>query len=37
VRDGLSLVLWAAAFTGRTVRWGRQRFVVDLLGRLTRR
>jgi ceramide glucosyltransferase len=37
VRDLLSLVLWAAAFTGRTVRWGPQRFVVDLLGRLTRR
>jgi ceramide glucosyltransferase len=37
VRDGLSLVLWAAAFTGRTVRWGPHRFVVDLLGRLTRR
>jgi ceramide glucosyltransferase len=37
VRDALSLLLWAAAFTGRTVRWGRHRFVVDLLGRLTRR
>jgi ceramide glucosyltransferase len=37
VRDALSLVLWAAAFTGRTVRWGPHRFVIDLLGRLTRR
>ncbi len=37
VRDGLSIVLWAAAFTGRTVRWGPHRFVVDLLGRLARR
>jgi len=37
VRDLLSLVLWAAAFTGRTVRWGRHRFVIDLLGRLTPR
>ena len=37
VRDALSMVLWAAAFTGRTVRWGRQQFMVDLLGRLTRR
>lgn len=37
VRDVLSIVLWGAAFTGRTVRWGRQRFVVDLVGRLTRR
>jgi ceramide glucosyltransferase len=37
VRDGLSIVLWAAAFTGRTVRWGRHRFVVDFLGRLSRR
>ena len=37
VRDVLSLVLWAASFTGRTVRWGRHRFVVDALGRLTRR
>ena len=37
VRDLLSLVLWAAAFTGRTVRWGPHRFAVDLLGRLTRR
>jgi ceramide glucosyltransferase len=37
VRDLLSLVLWAASFTGRTVRWGRHRFVIDALGRLTRR
>ena len=37
VRDALSLVLWAAAFTGRTVRWGPHRFVIDLVGRLTRR
>jgi ceramide glucosyltransferase len=37
VRDALSLVLWAAAFTGRTVRWGPHRFVIDLFGRLTRR
>ena len=37
VRDALSIVLWAAAFTGRTVRWGPHRFVVDLFGRLTRR
>jgi ceramide glucosyltransferase len=37
VRDALSLVLWAAAFTGRTVRWGPHRFVVDVFGRLTRR
>jgi ceramide glucosyltransferase len=37
VRDVLSLVLWGAAFTGRTVRWGPHRFVIDLLGRLTRR
>jgi ceramide glucosyltransferase len=36
-RDLLSLVLWAAAFTGRTVYWGHHRFVVDVLGRLTRR
>jgi ceramide glucosyltransferase len=36
-RDLLSLVLWAASFTGRTVRWGRRRFTVDLLGRLTPR
>lgn len=37
VRDALSLVLWAAAFTGRTVRWGPHRFVIDLFGRLSRR
>jgi ceramide glucosyltransferase len=37
LRDALSIVLWAAAFTGRTVRWGPHRFVVDLFGRLTRR
>ena len=37
LRDALSLVLWAAAFTGRTVRWGPHRFVVDLFGKLTRR
>ena len=37
VRDALSMVLWAAAFTGRTVRWGPHRFVVDLFGKLTRR
>jgi ceramide glucosyltransferase len=37
VRDLLSLVLWAASFMGRTVRWGRHRFVVDALGRLARR
>lgn len=37
LRDVLSVVLWAAAFTGRTVRWGRQRFVVDLVGKLARR
>ena len=36
-RDALSLVLWAAAFTGRTVRWGGRRFVIDVFGRLTRR
>jgi ceramide glucosyltransferase len=36
-RDALSMVLWAAAFTGRTVHWGGRRFLVDLLGRLTRR
>jgi ceramide glucosyltransferase len=37
VRDLLSLVLWAASFTGRTVRWGRHRFVIDAVGRLARR
>lgn len=37
LRDALSVVLWAAAFTGRTVRWGPHRFVVDLFGRLTPR
>lgn len=37
VRDLLSLVLWAASFMGRTVRWGRHRFVVDAQGRLARR
>jgi ceramide glucosyltransferase len=37
LRDALSVILWAAAFTGRTVRWGGKRFVVDLLGRLRRR
>jgi ceramide glucosyltransferase len=37
VRDALSLVLWGAAFTGRTVRWGRRRFVIDLVGRLRQR
>jgi ceramide glucosyltransferase len=37
LRDALSVVLWAAAFTGRTVRWGPQRFVIDLFSRLTRR
>ena len=37
VRDLFSLVLWAASFTGRTVRWGRHRFVVDGWGRLARR
>ena len=37
VRDLFSLVLWAASFTGRTVRWGRHRFVVDAWGRLARR
>ena len=36
-RDLLSLVLWAASFTGRTVWWGRRRYAVDLLGRLERR
>ena len=36
-RDLLSFVLWAAAFTGRTVWWGRQRFAIDLAGRLERR
>jgi ceramide glucosyltransferase len=36
-RDALSLVLWAASFMGRTVWWGRQRFVVDVQGRLERR
>ena len=37
VRDFFSIVLWAASFTGRTVRWGRHRFVVDTWGRLARR
>ena len=36
-RDVLSFVLWAAAFTGRTVWWGRRRYAVDLAGRLERR
>ncbi|MBM4439592.1 MAG: bacteriohopanetetrol glucosamine biosynthesis glycosyltransferase HpnI [Candidatus Rokubacteria bacterium] len=36
-RDALSIVLWAAAFTGRTVWWGRRRFSIDLSGRLERR
>jgi ceramide glucosyltransferase len=36
-RDLLSFVLWAAAFTGRTVWWGRRRFRIDLAGRLERR
>ena len=36
-RDLLSVVLWAAAFTGRTVWWGRRRFTIDLAGRLARR
>jgi ceramide glucosyltransferase len=36
-RDALSLVLWAASFMGRTVWWGRRRFVVDVQGRLERR
>lgn len=35
-RDVLSIVLWAASFMGRTVRWGRHRFLVDRLGRLAR-
>ena len=35
-RDVLSIVLWAASFMGRTVRWGRYRFLVDRLGRLAR-
>ena len=34
VRDVLSLVLWAASFTGRTVRWGASRFAVDRRGRI---
>ena len=36
-RDVLSFVLWAAAFTGRTVWWGRRRFAIDFAGRLERR
>jgi ceramide glucosyltransferase len=36
-RDLLSFVLWVAAFTGRTVWWGRRRFTIDLAGRLARR
>ena len=36
-RDVLSFVLWAASFMGRTVWWGRQRFVIDVQGRLERR
>jgi len=34
VRDALSLVLWAASFLGRTVRWGRHRLAVDGMGRI---
>jgi ceramide glucosyltransferase len=34
LRDALSLVLWAASFLGRTVRWGRHRFAVDDTGRI---
>jgi len=34
VRDALSLVLWAASFLGRTVRWGQHRFAVDGRGRI---
>ena len=32
VRDALSVVLWAASFLGRTVRWGGHRFAVDRRG-----
>ena len=37
VRDALSFVLWATSFMGRTVRWGRDRFVVDRRGRILSR
>jgi ceramide glucosyltransferase len=37
VRDALSLVLWAASFVGRTVRWGQSRFAVDGHGRIQAR
>jgi ceramide glucosyltransferase len=35
-RDALQVVLWATSFVGRRVRWGRDRFIVDGTGRLTR-
>jgi hypothetical protein len=35
-RDLLSIVLWAGAFMGRTVRWGPYRYLVDRLGKLAR-
>ncbi|MGH7277417.1 MAG: bacteriohopanetetrol glucosamine biosynthesis glycosyltransferase HpnI [Candidatus Rokuibacteriota bacterium] len=35
VRDTLSLLLWALAFAGRTVRWRGRRFTVERDGRLT--
>jgi len=35
-RDALQVVLWAASFMGRSVRWGRDRFIVDGHGRITR-